>query len=40
MERRQNNLTCQCEHCKEIVRQQERLIEWQKLNSKLEKVAC
>ena len=31
---------CQCEHCKEILRQQERLAKWQKLNSKPEKVAC
>ena len=25
---------CQCEHCKEILRQQERLAKWQKLNNK------
>lgn len=23
---------CQCEHCKEILRQQERLAKWQELN--------
>ncbi len=32
--------TCQCEHCKEILRQQERLVKWQKLKSMLEKAAC
>ncbi len=25
-----DNLTCQCEHCKEIIRQQDRLEKWQK----------
>ena len=34
------DITCQCEHCKEIIQQQDRMEKLQKLNSELEKVAC
>jgi transcription initiation factor IIE alpha subunit len=33
------DITCQCEHCKEILRQQERMTKWQKLNSKIERIS-
>jgi len=30
---------CQCEHCKEILRQQERMAKWQDLNTKLKSLS-